>query len=155
MTIETTKKRKNLDGNIIEGIVIGILMELVDDVPKVIFPGNTKDAAIAALTTVEISSKDIGREFALSFQNGNPDRPIILGKLFRPDSKTSKIRDTSMEVDGKPEDIEFTGKNQVVLRCGKASITLTRAGKIILKGAYISSHSTGANRIKGGSVQLN
>jgi len=42
-----------------------------------------------------------------------------------------------------------------VLRCGKASITLTREGKVLIHGSYISSRSTGVNRVKGGSVQLN
>jgi hypothetical protein len=44
---------------------------------------------------------------------------------------------------------------QLVLRCGKASITLTKAGKVLIEGSYVSSKSTGVNRIKGGSVQLN
>ena len=43
----------------------------------------------------------------------------------------------------------------MVLRCGKASITLTQAGKILLDGTYVVSRSSGANRIKGASVQLN
>ena len=42
-----------------------------------------------------------------------------------------------------------------MLRCGKASITLTREGKVLIKGAYLSSRSSGVNRIKGGSVQIN
>ena len=46
-------------------------------------------------------------------------------------------------------------REQLVLRCGKARITLTSAGKVLIEGAYISSRSTGVNRIKGGSVQLN
>ena len=41
------------------------------------------------------------------------------------------------------------------LRCGKASITLTRAGKVLIRGAYLLSRSSGVNRIKGGSVQIN
>jgi hypothetical protein len=41
------------------------------------------------------------------------------------------------------------------LRCGKSSITLTRAGKVLIEGEYISSRSSGVNRIKGGSIQLN
>jgi hypothetical protein len=44
---------------------------------------------------------------------------------------------------------------ELVLRCGDASITLTRAGKIILRGTYLLSRSSGVNRIKGGSVQIN
>lgn len=56
-------------------------------------------------------------------------------------------------VDGKR--VELTGEDEVVLRCGRASVTLTRAGKIILDGAYVATRSAGVNRIQGGSVQIN
>ena len=49
----------------------------------------------------------------------------------------------------------LTAKEQIVLRCGKASITLTSAGKVIVQGAYLSNRSSGVLRLKGGSVQLN
>jgi hypothetical protein len=42
-----------------------------------------------------------------------------------------------------------------VLHCGKASITLTRAGKVIIRGEYVLARSSGVNRIVGGSVQIN
>jgi hypothetical protein len=48
-----------------------------------------------------------------------------------------------------------SAKEELVLRCGKASITLTKAGKVMIKGSYLLSRSSGVNRIKGGSVQLN
>ena len=48
-----------------------------------------------------------------------------------------------------------SAKEQLVLRCGKASITLTKAGKVLIEGSYVSSRSTGVNRVKGGSIQLN
>ena len=51
--------------------------------------------------------------------------------------------------------LTFTANKQIVLKCGKASITLTRAGKVLIRGAYLSSRSSGVNRIKGGSIQLN
>jgi hypothetical protein len=57
------------------------------------------------------------------------------------------------EVDG--ERLVFTAKKEIVLRCGKASITLTRAGKVLIRGIYLLSRSSGVNRIKGGSVQIN
>ena len=56
-------------------------------------------------------------------------------------------------IDG--ERLEFSAEREIVLRCGKASITLTREGKVLIKGAYLSSRSSGVNRIKGGSVQIN
>jgi hypothetical protein len=45
-------------------------------------------------------------------------------------------------------------KEQVVLRFGKESITLTKAGKIFIQGTYVLNLSSGVNRIKGGSVQM-
>jgi hypothetical protein len=58
-----------------------------------------------------------------------------------------------VDIDG--EAVTLTAEKEIVLRCGKASLTLTRAGKILLRGAYLLSRSSGVNRIKGGSVQIN
>ena len=60
-----------------------------------------------------------------------------------------------VEVDADGERMIVSAKEQLVLRCGKASITLTKAGKVLIQGSYVSSRSTGVNRVKGGSVQLN
>ena len=60
-----------------------------------------------------------------------------------------------VEVDADGERLMVSAKEQLVLRCGKASITLTKEGKVLIQGAYVSSRSSGVNRIKGGSVQLN
>jgi hypothetical protein len=51
--------------------------------------------------------------------------------------------------------IVLESKDEIVLRCGKASITLRRNGLIVLKGTYLESQSEGVNRIKGGSVKIN
>lgn len=58
-----------------------------------------------------------------------------------------------IEIDGRR--MVFTAQQEIVLRCGKSSITLTRAGKIIISGEYVVSRSSGVNRIRGGSVQIN
>ena len=58
-----------------------------------------------------------------------------------------------MTVDGDRHVIE--ADREVVLRCGDASITLTRAGKVIIKGSYILSRSTGYHKIKGAAIDLN
>lgn len=54
-----------------------------------------------------------------------------------------------------PEELVVTAAKQLTLRCGESSITLTAAGKIIIRGKYIVSRSSGVQRIKGGSVQIN
>ena len=56
-------------------------------------------------------------------------------------------------LDGKRVRIE--GADEIVLECGKASITLRRNGKIVIRGAYVETHSEGTNRIKGAQVKLN
>ena len=51
--------------------------------------------------------------------------------------------------------VEINAEQEIVLRCGEASITLTRAGKILIRGEYVLSRSTGVNRIQGGAVEIN
>ncbi len=155
MTAKIDDKKKETTLN---GVVIGVLMGLDDGVPRVVFPGNLHEAAIPARNTVPLANDDIGGEVALMFEGGDPSRPIVLGRLLRPADPPMIVEEepeVDISVDGQAERVAITGEKEVVLRCGKASITLTRAGKIILRGAYISSRSSGMNRIKGGSVQLN
>jgi hypothetical protein len=59
----------------------------------------------------------------------------------------------SLEIEG--EMLVFDAKRDVVVRCGESSITLTRAGKIIISGKYVVSDSTGLNHIRGGKIKLN
>jgi hypothetical protein len=61
----------------------------------------------------------------------------------------------TVEVDKDGERLVVSAKEQLVLRCGKASVTLTKAGKVLIQGSYVLSRSSGVNRIKGASVQLN
>ena len=48
-----------------------------------------------------------------------------------------------------------TASREIVLQCGRASIVLTRAGKVLVRGAYLSLRSSGMHRITGASVQIN
>ncbi|MEM9319512.1 MAG: DUF6484 domain-containing protein [Pseudomonadota bacterium] len=135
----------------IDGVVVGMIMEIDGTVPMVVFAESTQDGAVPARSVVDLTTSDIGKQVALSFERGDPTSPIILGRF----SSSFVGASTALTIDGKPEPLVYTGQQEVVLRCGKASITLTRAGKILLRGTYLSSRSSGVNRIKGGSVQLN
>lgn len=61
--------------------------------------------------------------------------------------------DTDLSVNNKRHVIE--AEEEIVLKCGEASITLTKAGKILIRGKYVLTRSEGVNRIMGGSVQVN
>jgi hypothetical protein len=51
--------------------------------------------------------------------------------------------------------IVLSAQQEVVLRCGKASITLTTDGRIAIRGADIVSTAGRVNRIRGGAVKIN
>jgi Domain of unknown function (DUF6484) len=108
----------------------------------------------------------LGQGVVLMFENNDPELPIAIG-LVQVDEGTQLLRSmlrkehsepaarTPVEarVDGKRVVIE--GKDEIVLKCGDASIVLKRDGKVLLRGAYVETHSRGVNRIKGGSVKIN
>ncbi len=139
------------------GSVVGVLIGFLDDgrTPLVIFPGQIGDAAIAARATVDLHGAHIGREIVLVFEQGDPRHPIILGCMQRPEGWPLKESPAQVEVDVDGERLTVSAKEELVLRCGKASIVLTKSGKILIHGTYISNRSSGVMRIKGGSVQLN
>jgi hypothetical protein len=128
--------------------------------PLVDFPANPAAKPIPALSTVVLRYEFGGREAVLVFEDGDPGRPIVIG-LVQPPLKPSK-QILFAEEGGGPaearadgETVRINGHKEIVLQCGKASITLTRAGKVLIRGAYILNRSSGVNRIKGGSVQIN
>ena len=99
----------------------------------------------------------------LLFDRGDPTRPLLMG-LLRPDNETPNIDlilqsdpeahgPLEARVDG--ERVLIEGKEEIVLRCGEASITMRADGKIVIKGTHLLSRSRWTNRIKGGSVQIN
>jgi hypothetical protein len=137
-----------------DGVVIGVLVRLDrDNHPLVVFPGSPQSDCIVAKTTLSFTNGDLGKEVALLFENGDPQCPIIIGRLQYPRPIGDKPQTIHAELDG--EKLVLCADREIVLKCGKSSITLTGAGKIILRGASIFSRSSGLNRIKGGSVQIN
>jgi hypothetical protein len=139
------------------GSVVGTLIGFRHDgrVPLVLFPGQSGSAALAAATTVDVHGIHIGRQVVLVFENADRGKPIIVG-LLRPASAWAlPEQPAQVEVDADGERLIMTAREQLVLRCGAASITLTRDGKVLIQGAYVSHRSSGVMRIKGGSVQIN
>jgi hypothetical protein len=141
----------------ISGVRVGTLVGLTDDgcTPLVIYPGQVGCAAVTARATLDLHGAHVGRSVVLMFEDGDPRLPIIIGCLAQQEGAAMEARSAQVEVDTDGERLLVTAKDQLVLRCGKATITLTKAGKVLIQGTYVSSRSSGVNRIKGGSVQLN
>ncbi|MBS0172643.1 MAG: hypothetical protein JSR64_01250 [Nitrospira sp.] len=129
----------------------------IDDRPLVsnleLLPGQV----VTARTTTSLLREMIGAAVLVLCERGDPSLPIIVGVLYPPSGlplhPQGLDRRVSIQADG--ERYQITAEREIVLRCGDASITLTRAGKVIIKGNYILSRSTGYNRIKGAAVDIN
>ncbi len=129
----------------------------------------------AALTTLAVQSDMVGRQVAISFVGGDLQQPIVLGVVYSPlyqmlesyghedkeifseislpDQVAVSPLQEPVVVDGRRVVIE--GSDQVELKCGDASIVLTKSGKILIRGKYVLNRASGVNRILGGSVQVN
>lgn len=161
-------------GEIVLGYINGIRS---DGSPMVVYPNMPAEEPIAAISTILVTQQHIGRQVALLFSKGDYQQPVIMGFIYSPlndlldnfsfmqadalpsTEVTEHVVDPIMHghealtVDGKRVVLE--GKEEIVLKCGEASITLTKTGKILIRGKYLLSRSSGVNRILGGSVQIN
>jgi hypothetical protein len=151
------------------------------EAPTVDFPGNTRGplaarSIIPLQPSVVAEAIDDRRGVLLTFEDGRPDAPIITG-LMQP-----LIRDVEPANEDEPEDedepanegeielqptdpqldarvdgrrVEIEAADEIVLRCGQASIVLRRNGRVVIRGTYVETRSRGVNRVKGGSVEIN
>ena len=104
---------------------------------------------------MDVYAPHIGRDVVLVFEAGKSDRPIITGCIRRTDCHSLPDLPARVELEADGERLVVSALHGLVLRCGKASISLSPEGKIVVRGTHVVSHSSGLNRIKGGSVQVN
>ena len=155
--LEAPVERTSVAAQRIDGMRVGKVVGFANDsqTPLVIYPGQPATAAFAARATVDLHGAHIGREVALLFENSDPCCPVVVGCLQNASPVAAGGLRGQVEVDADGRRLVLSADDQIVLRCGKASITLTKEGKLILQGAYVSHHSSGVLRLKGGSVQIN
>lgn len=134
----------------INGVVIGLFLGFGEDAPLVVFPGNPQEVALSARSLTELSSDMIGSEVALLFENGDPLKPLIVGRIV---DSAKKQTDNHVVRDG--ETIKISASERLELRCGKSVIIMEKDGHLTIRGTHLVSHASTANRIRGGSVNLN
>lgn len=132
--------------------------------PQVCFPEVSQEV-ITARCAVRIAASELVLpvKVVLLFENGDPTLPVITGfvssSIFDPEPNMdqelalSDLNSTHVHVDGKA--ITFDAREEILLRCGKSSILLKQNGKVVIKGTQVLSRSSGANKIKGSSVNIN
>ncbi len=120
---------------------------------------------IIAVTTIPLASDAVGRQVVVSFINQDIQQPVVLGLVHSalyhmiehfeasPVAEPEAQDEPQVLVDGNHVTVE--ANEQLQLKCGDASITLTKEGKILIRGKYLLNRASGINRIVGGSVQVN
>ena len=129
----------------------------IEDRPLVSDMAQLPGEVILARTTVPLLREAIGSDVVVLCEHGDPQRPIIMGVVrSEPLSPVDSISPQKLiSVQADEDRYVISAEREIVLRCGDSSITLTRTGKVIIKGNYILSRSTGYNKIKGAAVDIN
>jgi hypothetical protein len=138
-------------------VVIGRIVGIgANGLPLVDYPENPAGEPVPAMATARYDLEPAGRDVALMFISGDPSRPLAIGVVARPGGKDMvDVGAPAAEADEPPERLTLSATREIVLQCGRASIVLTRAGKVLVRGAYLSLRSTGMQRILGASVHIN
>jgi len=135
------------------------------------FPGNSAGAlparTILALDGAAVEAAVRYRQGAvLQFEDGDPRRPVLMG-LLQATSATPMLDallaapappappdpERTARVQGKRVVLE--GEDEVVLRCGDATIILRRNGAVVIRGQELETRSSGRHRIRGRKVAIN
>jgi Domain of unknown function (DUF6484) len=105
-------------------------------------------------TTIALSQAQIGSSVVVVLDQGDSLRPIVIGVIHEA-RQAGKADVPEVAIQADSERFVVTAEREIVLRCGDASITLTRAGKVLIQGNYVLSRSTGYNKVKGAVVDIN
>lgn len=144
------------------GIVTGTLVGRDEQGrPLVACSATAARTSIPVRSAVVLEPDHVGREVVMICQSQEPPQLVVIGVLqpvgqefaLSPPVSAAAPPRVEMEVDGQRR--EIVAERELVFRCGKSSVTLSRDGKITIRGEEIVSRANGANRIQGGSIQLN
>jgi hypothetical protein len=148
----------------IEGVRVGRVVSY--DGSQVRVQHGREGAAVVARVSAAISSDALaqaareGQEAVLVFEGGRATKPIVIALLQSSTPMVDAILsgrqmqgEKVARVDGKRVVIE--GREEVVLQCGKASLTLYRDGEVVLRGVNVVSQASQVHKIRGGKVQIN
>ena len=132
------------------GVVMGVVVSHGPDGTIVEVPGSGPAVArllVAVNEAALVRAVEARTPVALMFEAGDPGLPLIVGFVQAPRTERE------VKVNGKR--VVLTGEEEIELRCGEASISLKKNGRLEIRGAYVETRAKGTNRIKGGSVQIN
>jgi hypothetical protein len=160
---EAAKPRRGVpaaDGSV--PLCLGELVSWDVEGPLVTFPGNRRGPVRARAMAGAHGAQLVpgaspggakpGTEGVLMIDRRPGHCPILLGFLT---ATPPELRPAALEARLDGRRVELEANDEIVLRCGEASITLRRNGHIAIRGVQVETRAAGLNRIKGGIVNIN
>jgi hypothetical protein len=136
------------------GLFVGTLLALGENgMAFVGLPAAEGIDLLKARSSGSIRNEDLGAQVVVLVEPGDIDQSVVIGVVQN--SRSMPAAKRSVEVSMNLGTLEFEAQDRMVLRCGKASLTLTRDGKVLIRGTKVLNRASGVNRILGGSVQIN
>ena len=151
----------NLPRGAIDGVRVGLLVSVEKNGQIVVDYPDNPVRPLPARSILTLTMADESKEILLTFENGNPQLPIIIGLIQKQPVITETLKEVllnrenvkDISLDG--ERIIFDAKKEIVLRCGEGSVIIRKDGKIIIKGTNLVSRAKATNKIKGAAVNIN
>lgn len=145
------------------GLVIGAAAPATGGSCLVTYPENPSGEAQPALLLSHVPAVLPGQSVLLQFVCADFSRPVVLGVLA---SSSAVEALPSQEQDQQPcpalvqsqvpdRTLTLQAEQQLVLRCGKASLVMQADGTIELRGTDVMSRASGQNALRGASISLN
>jgi hypothetical protein len=134
---------------------IGRLVALGDDgVPWVTAAELERPRPARAL--IALGPGAVGREALLCFtKSGRDVVPVIVGIVQPPGGSHDEAGTHELNLTVERRRLVLTAQEEIVLRCGSATISLDAQGHVTIRGANVISTAAGTNRIRGGTVRIN
>jgi hypothetical protein len=101
----------------------------------------------------------VGTQVLFLCEDRKCSKAILIGVLvnvepmLRERTFETATRTTCAQLDG--QRIVLEAEQEIVLRCGKGSLTLTADGRIVMKGVEITSRAQRTHKIRGAVVNIN
>jgi hypothetical protein len=133
------------------GASVGIILGAdADGQPLVDFPGNPYGpvaARVAVTGEIDVAAWVAAcAQVVLVFERAEASLPIIVGVI----AGTAPVPPVD-----KSGPRTISAEKELVLRCGKGSLTIRDDGNILIKGTNVTSRATDVHKIKGGAVRIN
>lgn len=136
---------------------VAVLLGFADGgaVPLVLRAGEA--AALHAETLLPLRGEHVGRRVALVPLRGADANWLVIGLLAGQSALPAGIPALNGLVDVQADGrcLTLQARDELSLRCGKSSVRLRANGRIEIRGETIISEAVRANRVRGGSVELN